>query len=432
MEGLVDHIPPDPRDSPWQRRVEYIVATMRELSRQSDPDSAVRAYTSRVRGMMKTDGFVSLSRRDLEAPEFRITRSHLWLQPLDPWKDRDRLPLLRGGVLAELVYEGGLHYIEDFNPAPDDPAFEHLKGMRSLLAVPHFENGVCINMVVHLRRNPSGFDPQRFPEIVQVSNLFGRATKNLVLARELREANAALEREMRVIADIQQSLLPRATPLIPGVSLAAHYQASSAAGGDYYDFFELPEGRWGLMIADVAGHGAPAAVLMAILHALAHHLPAHPVEPGATLALLNARLHDRYVGGAAQFVTAFYAVFDPASRRLRYACAGHNPPLLRSADGVRPLDDAQGLPLGVLDDAAFIEGSLTLEPGDLLFMHTDGITESRSRSGEMYGTERLAAAISPAGRSAGEALRAVLDDFETFTRGVSAADDRTALVVRVQ
>ncbi len=106
-----------------------------------------------------------------------------------------------------------------------------------------------------------------------MSNLFGRATYQLVLMQRLQEAYEAADYEMKVVADIQRSLLPKKPPKIPTLSVAAYYHTSNRAGGDYYDFFPLPDGQWGILIADVSGHGTPAAVLMAVMHSLATHLP---------------------------------------------------------------------------------------------------------------------------------------------------------------
>src|SRR5439155_11889868 len=134
---------------------------------------------------------------------------------------------------------------------------------------------------------------------------FGRATHNLVLAEEVRKAYTVVERELKVVADIQRSLLPKTIPEIPGLGLAAFYQTSQWAGGDYYDFFPLPDGRWGILIADVSGHGTPAAVMMAITHSLAHGLPGHPDPPSTMLGHVNRQLYRRYNAGNEGFVTAF-------------------------------------------------------------------------------------------------------------------------------
>ena len=135
-----------------------------------------------------------------------------------------------------------------------------------------------MNMVVSMRRQVNGFDPQRLPELVLTANLFGRATHNLVLSDEVKRAYEAVDRELKVVSDIQLSLLPERLPHIPTLEIAAHYQTSQRAGGDYYDFFKLPEGRWGILIADVSGHGTPAAVLMAVTHSIAHTFTMSPIR----------------------------------------------------------------------------------------------------------------------------------------------------------
>src|SRR5262249_57089037 len=139
-----------------------------------------------------------------------------------------------------------------------------------------------------------------------VSKVCGRATHNVVVEEELRMAYNAVDREMRIVADIQRSLLPEKLPKIPTLDLAASYQTSRQAGGDYYDFFPLPDGKWGILIADVSGHGTPAAVLMAVTHSLAHTYPGPPTPPSAMLDYVNGKLADLYTGSGDTFVTAFY------------------------------------------------------------------------------------------------------------------------------
>src|SRR5690349_24930591 len=150
--------------------------------------------------------------------------------------------------------------------------------------------------------------------MVQTNNLYGRATHNLVLAEKVKEAYEAVDEEMRIVAALQRSLLPDPLPKIPTMSVAAHYQTSHRAGGDYYDFFPLPDGKWGILIADVSGHGTPAAVLMAVTHTIAHTYGGPPTPPGTLLNFVNRHLAARYTNGNGTFVTAFYGIYDPASR----------------------------------------------------------------------------------------------------------------------
>lgn len=417
----------------WKDRLQFIVDMMRTMSLQTDPQEIVRSYSARVRQLMPADRWVSISRRDLDAPRFRITRSSTWSGEINPWKSKDRLPILSGGLLADLIYGNEPRLIEDLRFRPDDPAAEFLEGQRSVLAIPQYDGGQSLNMVLLMRKDLAAFDPETFPEWVWMSNLFGRATHNLVLADELKQAYAVVDRELRLVADIQRSLLPGTIPAIPGLGLAAHYQTSQWAGGDYYDFFPLPDGRWGILIADVSGHGTPAAVLMAVLHSLAHTLPGAPDPPATLLRYVNSHLATRYTAENEAFVTAFYGIFDPATRELTYASAGHNPPRLkRCEDGsVHALDRAGDLPLGLFPGQEFKQATLALRPGDQIVFYTDGITEATNPSGTMFGTERLDQALENCHLDAQGLIDAVLTTLEAWTEGRAAADDRTMVVAKV-
>ena len=427
-QGLFDD---DTRD--WRHSVKIIDEAMREMSLQTDPQAMVRAYAQRVRQMMPIDRSVSLSRRDLEAPWYRITRSSLWSEEINPWKERDRLPLLSGGLLGELIYGDGPRLIDEVEVAPDDPAFEYLDGMRSLLAVPHYDRGVGVNMVVSMRKEPAAFNRETFPEWVWISTLFGRATQNLMLSERVKEAFALVDKELKVVADIQRSLLPKSLPKVPTLDLAAHYQTSQWAGGDYYDVFPMAGGRCGILIADVSGHGTPAAVLMAITHSLAHSHPGDPEPPGQLLTHVNRRLSERYTADGETFVTAFYGVYDSTSRTLRYACAGHNPPrLMRCATGeITSLDGVQRLPLGIDADVAYDEHVQYLQPGDQILFYTDGITEAEGPDGRQFGLCRLDQVLTQCTLNASNLIQSVLDAVEEHTAGRPAADDRTLLVAKV-
>jgi sigma-B regulation protein RsbU (phosphoserine phosphatase) len=418
----------------WRERLRVIVEAMREVSRQTDPMEMSRVYSQRMRRLRPIDRVVTLSRRDLAAPRFRVTRSTQWAEPINPWKERDRLPLLSGGLFAELLYGDEPRLFDDLAVPADDPARPYVEDMRSLVAVPHFDMGEGLNMTLMMRREPSAFDPEELPEMVWTGNLYGRATSNLVLSQRLREAYEEVDRELRAVADIQRSLLPRRMPAIPTLSLAAHYQTSQRAGGDYYDIFELPGGLWGLLIADVSGHGTPAAVLMAVTHSLAHSHTGPAMPPGALLAHVNRHLAERYTSSSDSFVTAFYGIFDPATRRLTYASAGHNPPRVkRCADGhLFLLQGRRGLPLGIDADQQYVEEVCQLVPGDELVLYTDGITEAQNAAGEMFGLGRLDAVLENCGVGAADLLREVLAALEAFTGGAPPHDDRTLLIGKVR
>jgi sigma-B regulation protein RsbU (phosphoserine phosphatase) len=415
--------------------LDVIVEMMKEMSQQSDPQEMVKRFAARIRPVFPSDGRVSLSRRNLPSPKYRITRSSRFTEDIDPWREPHKLPLLEGGILGELLYGGEPKILHDYTPSRDDPAFDHIGDMRSFAAIPHFDGGEAINMVVQMARQPNEFSEAKFPNAVWMSNLFGRATNTLVLSRQLREALDTLDRELRIVSDIQRSLLPRELPQIPGVELAADYQTSKWAGGDYYDFFDMRDGRWGILIADVSGHGTPAAVLMAIMHAIAHQFPGPPAPPGEMLGHINRELCARYTNDPVMFVTAFYGVYDPKDRTLTYANAGHPSPLLRnSTSGVSGAisDASSSIPLGITPDVTFLDAVHTLRPADVLALYTDGISEAREPLGPLYGEERTLLALANATGDAASMLKYVLNDVNTFTMHADPNDDRTMIILKVK
>ncbi len=418
-----------------QRELEIIDRLMRDVSLQTDPTELVRIYSKGVRQLAPSDGWISLSRRHTTPPEFHITRFSGWTDSPDPWRNKDALPRLSGGILGELLYADTPLILEDFTPDPADPGYEYVKGMNALITLPQYDGGVAINCFVIMMKDPKDLRLERYPSMVWQANLFGRATANMVLKRDLAEAYESLDRELKVVGEIQRSLLPEQLPTIPGLDLAAHYQTSQRAGGDYYDVFPLRDGQWGLFIADVSGHGTPAAVMMAVTHALAHSHPGDPCPPSAFLTRLNQVLAKRYTQQTGNFVTAFYAIFDPATRHLQYSCAGHNPPrLLR--DGSATLNRVADLPLGIVEDQQYREATVTLESGDVLALYTDGITEAFNPDMEMFGVDRLDVAMRAHGDGGrgGAAARvtSVMAAVDAFARGKPANDDRTLLVAVVR
>lgn len=422
----------DPEARNWRGRLAATVELMRALSRSSDPQEMHAIFSRRMDEVFPVARRLSLSRRGLRAPDFRVTRFSLWKDPLNPWTEADRLPVHRGGVLAELLYADEPRLIPDLRLAADDPAAAYLAGQRSVLAIPHFDQGVGVNAVVLAREDPDAFPRDRIPDLVMMSNLFGRATQTLVLSQAVKSAFDTADFEMKAVADIQRALLPDGVPHVPGLDVAVSYAAAARAGGDYYDFFPLPGGRLGVLVADASGHGAPAAVLMAMTHSIAHTLPdAVQACPGALLTQLNAHLARRYTRPTGSFVTAFAAVFDPAAGCLTYASAGHAPPLVARADGGRAwLNRAQRLPLGIKGDESYPEQQAAFRPGDRAVVVTDGILEATNPAGDMFGAAGVRAALPVRPEAAGDDLAAVLAAWADHTAGAATLDDRTVVVVR--
>ncbi|MEM8753690.1 MAG: SpoIIE family protein phosphatase, partial [Pseudomonadota bacterium] len=250
------------------------------------------------------------------------------------------------------------------------------------------------------------------------------------LFRENTEA-AALRRELAIAARMQASVLPKRFPGADApVAAWGLARPAREVGGDFFDLFDLPDGRLGFVVADVSGKGVPAALFMVLAHTLTRAAAAEAPSPASCLARVNRLLADE--NAETMFVTMALGVLDPASGRVVYANAGHNPPYLLGVGAPpRALDMPPGAALGVFEDAAFEDAEARLAPGETLLLFTDGVTEAMDRSGEEYGEDRLAARLASVGDVGPERLiEAVAADVDAFADGAPQADDLTLLALR--
>ncbi|MCY2949920.1 MAG: PP2C family protein-serine/threonine phosphatase [Gemmataceae bacterium] len=420
-------------DAPVDQRLAAIAATMRELSRADDPQTMARVYLRHLKQLFPCDGLVAISRRDLPSPHYRVTRSTLWSEDFDPWKDRDSLPVLAGGILGDLLYGDEARVFDSLEIAPNDPAREHLAGYQSMAAIPMYDQGRALNLLVLLSNKPREFRVEQLPDLVLTACLYGRASNNLVLARKLEEQVSELAFELRRIAMVQQALLPPSTPAISGLEVRARLAAARRAGGDYHDFIPLPDGRWAFVIADVSGSGASAAALMAVVHTLAHTESVS--EPGKFLMRANSHLCDYGLKTLDCFVTAFVGVFNPLDLSFTYASAGHPPPRLFRPDVVRTqrhlLDTVHGLPLGLDGSEIYNQTTWHLKSNDILMLYTDGIIDAPGLTGQSFGLKRLDQAFLTSEPDINRQLAKVFEALRLHTGGRHPDDDQTLVVVRV-
>ncbi len=238
------------------------------------------------------------------------------------------------------------------------------------------------------------------------------------------------QREFERAREIQQGLLPQEVPQAPGFQIAGAWQPARSVGGDYYDIFPLGEGRLALVIADVSGKGLAAALLMSNLQAAVRAFAAETATPAELCARVNRMISGHITAG--RFITFFYAILDTRARRLAYANAGHNPPLLRGADGqVRPLDRG-GTVLGLFRDSAYEQEVIGLRSGDRLLLFTDGLSEAANAAEEEFGEERLAAQLGAFGNAGAEEIKDGLLRAVSDFCGGSFRDDATLIVIRVE
>jgi sigma-B regulation protein RsbU (phosphoserine phosphatase) len=251
------------------------------------------------------------------------------------------------------------------------------------------------------------------------------------LKREVENQKDQLEHELEVVSEVQRKLLPKRLPEIDGFKLAAHYETSRYAGGDYYDIIEIADNFWGFLIADAEGHSAPAAVLMAMTCALFRAYPKPPNEPAAVLNYLNQHLCKV---ADPSFMTALYAVYDAGQQIMRIARAGQPLPMIyRSSEKKASELDCPGVyPLGIEPFKIKIPVTeIKLMPGDRFLIYTDGLTERFDSDGQFYGEDRLLQALADDGAVAPQEIIAVImGDVERFA-GEHPADDDQALLLGV-
>ena len=249
--------------------------------------------------------------------------------------------------------------------------------------------------------------------------------------KELSNAYSRLDRECRLVGQIQRRLVPQQEPDIPGFEVATHYRPARQAGGDYYDFFARPEGSWGILVADVSGHGADAAVVMAMMRTMMHVYPREDAEgPDKVLAYANNQLCCDIMSD--QFATAYFAVVDPEGKILG-ACGGHGAPLLykRESNEVVELGTDGGFPLGLMPDTDFTLCEAQMESGDVLVLFTDGITDVFDGNGQTFGTNRLKQALEDsADRAATGVLDGIVQSANDFAQGQPQHDDQTVIVLK--
>jgi serine phosphatase RsbU (regulator of sigma subunit) len=262
--------------------------------------------------------------------------------------------------------------------------------------------------------------------VTALANVAAAKIENARLIEESLEMRA-LEEDMRIAVQIQTNLLPKGAPEVPGYDLVGSNKPCRSVGGDYYDF-ALEGGRLSLALGDVSGKGTGAAMLMTVLRAAVRGHWNEAVLSEA-VARINRTVCQNVPDG--KYITFFVARLDPASGRLTYVNAGHNPPILIRADGSIERLTEGGMVLGLLESVPYADGKIELRPGDVLLVYSDGVTETWSPEDQEFGDEGLLA-VATRGRTldAASLQREILQELETFAAGGKATDDRTLIVLK--
>jgi sigma-B regulation protein RsbU (phosphoserine phosphatase) len=278
----------------------------------------------------------------------------------------------------------------------------------------------------------------RLLEVLQKQIDIGRERRNARRSaiennRSQNEIASQLQRQGREIEEaraIQLGFLPKEIPQIAGYEIAGAWQPARVVGGDYYDVLAFGEDTLGLCIADVAGKGMPAALLMSNLQAAVRGLASSTMSPEILCERLNTLIYRNIASD--RFITFFYAQLDGASRQLRYSNAGHNAPIVAHRDGTHDRLDEGGSVLGIFQSQNFIAGTCTLQPGDRVLLFTDGVAEASLPEGEEFGDDRLIQLLRENCEASAEQLqKKILDTVGTFCGG-NWHDDATMIAIAVQ
>jgi PAS domain S-box-containing protein len=269
------------------------------------------------------------------------------------------------------------------------------------------------------------------PDLLRMMSCLGSQVSQFIERREAEKALHVREREFALARKIQQSRLPRAMPVLAGFAIGGAAYPAQETGGDYLDFIPMPGGCLGVAIGDASGHGISAALLMAETRAYLRAHAGTDADAGRSLLLVNRHLTEEIVGD--RFVTLLLARLDPCMRSLTYSSAGHCPGYLLDTRGeVKKVLRSTGIPLGIDPVADFPNApALTLEPGELVFLFTDGVVEALSADGRPFGAERALALVRAHRHEASDDIVAALvEEVRAFSRG-EPDDDVTALVIKV-
>lgn len=236
-------------------------------------------------------------------------------------------------------------------------------------------------------------------------------------------AQRATQRDLELATRMQRALLPARPPEAPGYAFFDYYDSARQVGGDYYDYINLPSGRFAVVLGDVAGKGVAAAIIMAKLSSDVRFALA--TEPDLASAVNYVNRSFAQQGLDDRFVTMIFTVTDPKTNEVELANAGHMPPILRRQDGavIEVAEEITGLPIGVVDDFEFEMAKFQLEPGESLTIYTDGFSEAMNSNKDLYSTERLLKQVGQPAPTVADLGRHVLDDVHRFVDGYAQSDD---------
>ncbi len=331
------------------------------------------------------------------------------------------LKIGKEGMVGHVAATGQMRYAPDVRLDPYYIGCE--EATQSEVAIPLLVDGQLIGVFSTSHHELDAFPPEQLRLLQALCKDVAVAVHNARRFQNERRQRELMSHEVREARAIQQALLPKASPFVPGFEISGLSIPAGAVGGDWYDFIPLDKERWGLVLADVSGKGTAAALLMSATRGMLRSLAEAHCSPSEVLAKLNCLLVGDFPAG--RFVTMVYAVLDPANRTITFANAGHLRPLLIENGVPTFLDTERGLPLGVAS-GDFSEVEVKLEKGSRLVFYSDGITEAETAQDQEYGADGLRQHMTKPESSA----ESLLADVRSFVDGKGLRDDASVILVQ--
>src|SRR4051812_30375130 len=331
-----------------------------------------------------------------------------------------RLKIGEEGMVGHVAATGRMHYAPDVRTDKYYISCEH--ETLSEVAIPLCVGDQLVGVFTASHTELDAFPRPKLRILQALCDHVAIAVHNARRFAVERSERVAMDRDAQEARAIQQALLPKSSPYIPGFAISGLTVQARAVGGDWYDFIPFADGRWGIVLADVSGKGTAAALLMSATRGMLRSLAEACCSPGEVLTRLNKLLVDDFPAG--KFVTMVYAVLDPATRRVVFANAGHLRPLFIDDEGEQFLEVERGLPLG-LGCGDYSETQIALPPGSKLIFYSDGITEAEDGREEEYGLSRLAQhAVKPEASAV-----SIVDEVRLYANGSGVRDDATVVFI---
>ena len=359
-----------------------------------------------------------------------------------------RREIRRGHYSFEFAHNGAealerLREEPDFDIVLSDINMPVMDGLTMLEQIPDVNPNIRAVMVsaygdmenIRTAMNRGAFDFVTKPiDFGDLKVTVERTVENLMLWREAlssRDKLVAVQHELGVAQSMQQNILPQTFPTTENYDVYAHMVAARSVGGDFYDVYDLGNGKLGVVIADVSDKGVPAAMFMMASRTLLKACAFCSVSPSQVLGQVNQMLSEN--NDAMTFVTLLYGIYDPETKDFTYSNAGHNFPIVvRPGPKVELLESTGGIALGIEGEFPFQEETTTLEPGSMIVLYTDGVSEAEREDGEMFEMERFGQIFKDNSyESAQQATDAVFDAVHDFVGDSPQSDDITCLVLKI-